>query len=397
MDLQRRAMRGGVTVSRQSPPAIESDPSAGADAPPPEESDPRTPIWISRRVQIALVVAAIALLAWAVWFVPDILTIVLSAAALALILSYPVRQLARVLPRGLAVLAALLAILAAIVLALVVLIPLLIDQLTDLIQAWPSIQTDLDQLLDRAVAALEERGMLPGESADLADQIREDVSAQTQQVAADLLRGLLNVATGAFGMAVRLIAVVIVAIYFLLDVGKLRDSFIALAPSRYYHDAEALWDAFGDSISRYLGGVILIAIITGAASGIALWMIGVPYAILLGVWVAFTSLIPVFGTYIGVVPAIPLALAESPTTAALTILVYVIIQNVQDNVLTPRIQGESARVHPIIVLLTVLWVGLAFGLVWSVLAVPALVITRVLFDFFRVRLRVRPEPRDAVP
>jgi predicted PurR-regulated permease PerM len=305
-----------------------------------------------------------------------------------------------VLPRGLAILVTLLLMVGVILLALTNLIPLLIEQLTDLILAWPSIQNDLDQLLDRGIESMRARGLLPEESADLSDRIRADLGNRAQRLAAELLRGVLGLASGAIGFAVRLIAILIIAIYLLLDVGKLRDAFIDFAPSRYSDDATELWDAFGASMSRYLGGVVVVAGITGAASGVALWLLGVPYSILLGAWVAFTSLIPVFGTYLGVVPALPLALAESPTTAVLTILVYVVIQNVQDNVLTPRIQGEAAHVHPIVVLLTVLWVGYAFGLVWSVLAVPALVVARVLFDFFRVRLRVRPDgnsgPHDAL-
>jgi predicted PurR-regulated permease PerM len=120
--------------------------------------------------------------------------------------------------------------------------------------------------------------------------------------------------------------------------------------------------------------------------------VGVPYPLLLGLWVAFTSFIPIFGTYIGVVPVLPLALAVSPTTALLAVLAYVLIQQLQDNILTPRVQGETAHVHPVVVLLVVLWVGWAFGLFWSVLAVPALVAVSALVDFLRARVRIRPDP-----
>jgi predicted PurR-regulated permease PerM len=349
-----------------------------------------TPIWISSRLQVTLIAAALLLLGYAIWLVPGILAIVIGAVALALLLSFPVGWLSRVVPRWLALLLTLMGLLGSIALALAVLLPLLIEQLTDLIAAWPGIQDTLDHLLDTSLASLRARGLLPDESSELADRIRDGVSDRARLFASGLLRGLLSAASGALGFGVRLVAVVIIAIYLLLDVEKLRDALIDLAPTRYGGDVAALWGAFASSISRYLGGVVVVAGITGLASGVALWLLGVPYAILLGVWVAFTSLIPVFGTYLGVVPALPLALAESPTTAVLTILVYIVIQNVQDNLLTPRIQGEVARVHPVVVLLTVLWVGYAFGLVWSVLAVPALVIIRVLFDFFRVRLRVRP-------
>ena len=142
---------------------------------------------------------------------------------------------------------------------------------------------------------------------------------------------------------------------------------------------------------RYLGGVVVVAAIRASfpVSRSGYWAC---QALLLGLWVAFTSLIPIFGTYIGIVPALPLALSVSPTTAALAVLAYVLIQQLKDNILTPRVQGETAHVHPVIVLLVVLWVGWAFGLFWSVLAVPALVAVSALVDFFRARVRIRPDP-----
>jgi predicted PurR-regulated permease PerM len=144
-------------------------------------------------------------------------------------------------------------------------------------------------------------------------------------------------------------------------------------------------------MSRYLSGVVFVAAFQGGLSAIVLWALGVPYALLLGVWVALTSVIPYFGAWLGAVPAVLLAITQSPTTAVLTVLLYVLIQQVESNFLTPRVQGHAAHVHPIIVLLTVIWTAQALGLLWSALAVPALVVLRVLFDFFRARLRVRPE------
>lgn len=349
-----------------------------------------TPIWISRRLQIALVIAGIALLAWAIWVVPAILTILLAAAALALVLSFPVRALSRLMPRWLAILITLLLVLGLLVLAAVILFPLLIDQLTGLIAAWPGIESRLDQMLDEAFRALQHRGVLTTNNTGLRDQVRQATSNWIRNLAGGVLTTLLQLASESVGFAAQLIAIVIVAIYFLLDVRRLRGAFIELAPTRYEDDVAELWDTFGDSMSRYLSGVLIVAGIAAVASGSTLWLLGVPYALLLGAWNGFTSFIPVFGTYLGVVPAVPLALSQSPTTAILTVVTYVILQNVQDNIITPRVQGEAVRVHPIIILLSVLWTGIAFGLFWSALAVPALVVVRVLFDFFRVRLRVRP-------
>jgi predicted PurR-regulated permease PerM len=350
---------------------------------------PPTPIWISHRLQILLIVGAIALLLLAVWLVPGILTIVLGGVGLALVLSHPVGWLCRVMPRGLAILVALLLLLGGIGLALAVFIPLLIDQLTELITTWPSIQNTLVQLLDEATQGLRTRGLLPEEGASLTDRIRADLSVQAQTIATGLLVGLLDVASGAAGFAVQVFAILFIAIYLLVDVRKVRDAFTGLPPERYRADAEALWHAFSASMSRYLSGVVFVAAFQGVLTSVALWALGVPYALLLGVWVALTSVIPTFGAWLGAVPAVLLAITQSATTAILTVLLYVFIQQVESNILTPRVQGQAAHVHPIIVLLTVIWTAQALGLLWSALAVPALVVIRVLFDFFRVRLRVR--------
>ena len=374
-----------------------SDVVADRDARPSEDAVPPTPIWISYRLQITLIIGAFLLLLLAVWRVPGVLTIVLGGVGLALILSHPVGWLSRVMPRGLAILMALLLLLGGIALALAVLIPLLIDQLTELIAAWPGIQDTLIRLLDEATEGLRTRGLLPEEGASLSDRLRADLSVQAQAIATGLLGGLLGVASGAAGVAVQVFAILFIAIYLLVDVRKVRDAFIGLPPERYRADTDALWHAFGVSMSRYLSGVVFVAAFQGGLSAVALWALGVPYALLLGVWVALTSVIPTFGAWLGAVPAVLLAITQSTTTAVLTVLLYVLIQQVESNILTPRVQGQAAHVHPIVVLLTVIWTAQALGLLWSALAVPALVVVRVLFDFFRLRLRVRPEPGNVLP
>jgi predicted PurR-regulated permease PerM len=365
---------------------------ADRDVRPSENEVPATPIWISHRFQIALTIGAFLLLFLAVSRVPGILTIVLGGMVLALILSFPVGWLSRVMPRGLAILVALVILIGGVALAIAVLIPLLIEQLTELITAWPTIQSSLNRLLDEATLGLRTRGLLPEEGASLSDRIRADVNVEAQAIARGLLRELLDVASGAAGFAVQVFAILFIAIYLLLDVGKARDTLFDLVPRRYRADADALWNAFAVSMSRYLGGVVVVAAFQGGLSTVALWVLGVPYPLLLGVWVALTSVIPTFGAWLGALPAVLLAIAQSPTTALLTVLVYVIIQQLESNFLTPRVQGQAAHVHPIVVLVTVIWTAQALGLFWSTLAVPALVVFRVLFDFFRLRLRVRPEP-----
>jgi predicted PurR-regulated permease PerM len=176
-------------------------------------------------------------------------------------------------------------------------------------------------------------------------------------------------------------------------------AYLRTVPAHYRRDARDLWNAFGESLSRYLGGLVFVVVIQGVLAFVALYLIGVRYAILLGVWVSVTAIIPYLGAFLGAIPAVIVALVfgssnfGSPTTTAiLTIVAYILIQQLEGNVLTPRIQGQALHVHPILVLLAVIAGGEIAGLTGVVFAVPALAVLRVFFDFIRVRLRTRPEP-----
>ena len=191
-----------------------------------------------------------------------------------------------------------------------------------------------------------------------------------------------------------LFGILFVAVYLLVDVRKVKAAYLRSAPHGYRHDARELWDAFGTSLSRYLGGLISVIIIQGILAGLALYFLGVQYALLLGVWVSLTAIVPYLGAFLGAVPAVALAaFAENPAgTVILTILVYTAIQQLEGNVLTPRIQGQALHVHPILVLFAVIAGGQLAGLAGIVFAVPTLAVLRVFFDFFRVRLRTDPGP-----
>src|SRR5688572_28039620 len=134
-------------------------------------------------------------------------------------------------------------------------------------------------------------------------------------------------------------------------------------------------------MARYLSGLVVVVDFQGILSSVGLWALGVPYALLVGVWVALTSVIPTFGAWIGAVPAVLWPYPQPPTTALRLVLLSVIIQQVESISPSPRVQCRAAHVHPIIVLLPVIGTARPRGLLWSALAVPALVVTRVLIDF----------------
>lgn len=348
-----------------------------------------TPILISRRTRNLLILAVIIGLVLLIREAQTILTIALGGGYLALILSFPVRLLSRVMPRGVAILITLLTLLGLFVVAILFFVPVLITQLNSLIDAFPDLAAEGERWLRELMRPLQEQGYLSHDTDAVLEDLQTGVMDRASTIAEGLLDDLLGAVTGIFDLGVKAFGIAFVAIYLLIDTRRIKAAYLRVAPAAYRRDALVLWDDFGVSLSRYLGGLSISLLAQGILSGVALWMIGVPYPLLLGLWVSLTAIIPYLGAFLGAIPAVLLGFYISPTTGILTIVLYILIQQIESNLLTPRIQGQAVRVHPIIVLLAVIAGSEIDGLRGAIFAVPTLAVARVLLDFLSVRIRVQ--------
>jgi predicted PurR-regulated permease PerM len=346
-----------------------------------------TPIRISRRTRTALLLAVLVALAYVVYRVPDVLTMTGGGIALALILSFPVGFLSRFMPRGLAILLSFLLVVGLIVLAAIYLVPLVVEQLASLVSAVPDIANTVGQYLQNALDFLQNRGLLPSDPQQIISRIRDDAANAAQTVAGSVLSGAFGFVYSTFGFVVTLFGIIFIGAYLLVDVRRVEATFLRAVPHDYRHDAKTLWEAFGYSLSKYLGGLALVLAIQGAISAVGLFLLGVPYALVLGAVVSVMAVIPYLGAWISGTLAVIVALTVSPTTALLTAFLFLGIQQLEGNFLTPKIQGDTLHVHPILIFLAVIIGGGLGGIPGVIVAVPTSAVLRVLFDFFRVRLK----------
>ena len=362
-----------------------------------------TPIYVSARVLAGIVALAVVAVALFLYAAPTVPIVALGGMALAIVLSFPVRALSHVMPRPAAILVTVLGVLGLITLALFILVPLLIQQLRDLVIQVPTIANGANRLIVDLIGFLDQRNLLPSsDPEEFGRNLVDDLFDRARDLTENVLRGLVGFIPRAFGFGVALFGVLFVGVYLLADVRMVKAAYLRTAPRSYRRDFRDLWNAFGESLSRYLGGLAVVVVIQGALASLALYMLDVPYAILLGAWVSATAIIPYLGAFIGGIPAVIVAAVfedasptiESTTTRViLVIVVYTLIQQFEGNFLTPRIQGNALHVHPILVLLAVIGGGELAGLAGIVFAVPAVAVLRVLFDFLRARLRTNPEQR----
>lgn len=356
----------------------------GAKALPPRQP---TPIRISRTAWNLLVCALAAVLALILWAVPVVLAIALGGFAVALVLSFPVHLFSRVMPRTLAILLAFLVLSAVLLLLFYVVAPLLVSQVGALVVALPALVQNLQQYVVQGLEMLDAKDFLPGTPGEIAARFTEDLKTSLGVIVGNMLGRTLGLAIGTFSFALSLFAVVFTAASLLANARTFKAAYLTSVPRRYRHDALEFWDALGRALSHYLGGLALSLAIQGVFSAVGLALIGVPYPLALGAWVSVAAVIPFLGPWLGATPALLVAFSVSPTALVLTALVFLAVQLLESNVLTPQIQAQTIKVPSVIVFLGVIAGAALAGIMGALFAVPVLAAIRVAFDFFRARLR----------
>lgn len=222
--------------------------------------------------------------------------------------------------------------------------------------------------------------------ADLSATIRESVARLTRdteqttlavlRVGQAFLQGLVR---GVFGFALMLM----MSAYLLLT----RDQVFQFARALYAPSRRGDFDELMRRIDRGLSGVVrgqvIICGVNGVLSGVGFYLLDLPYWVFLTLIATVMSIIPIFGSILSSIPAVVVALPLGIGTAFLTLGWIVAIHQLEANVLNPKILGDAARVHPVLVIFALLAGEHLAGVVGALLAVPTLSIVQTLFLYLR--------------
>jgi predicted PurR-regulated permease PerM len=356
-----------------------------------------TPIRVSRRTRTVLLALGFLVFALIMWFSPTVPIVLLGGFAMALVLSFPVRWLSHIMPRWLAMLVTFLVLGGVALLTFLILVPILITQLISFVKAAPEIATSARNTLRSVLQPLTDYGILKGTPDQFMGELGQDLLGLARSFGKQVLGGLVGFVSGTISLVITLFGVLFVSIYLLANVRKIKATFLLAAPKRYRRDAAELWESEGRSLSRYLSGLGIDMLMQGVISSVGLFLLGVPYALLLGTWVAIAAVIPYLGAWLGAIPAVVVALTISPGKAVLTALLYLVIQQIEGNILQPRIQGHALNMPSVLIFLGVIAGGEIAGFLGILFAVPTLAVLKVLFDFFRARLYTEESPSDPRP
>lgn len=134
---------------------------------------------------------------------------------------------------------------------------------------------------------------------------------------------------------------------------------------------------------RFIKGQLLLCVLMGVIGwAIVQFTIG-RYAIALGLWVGLMEFIPAIGAFLGAVPAVAVALLVSPTQALIVAALFLVAQQIEGNLLVPKVTGDSVNVHPLWVLFGVMAASALYGIVGALFALPAIAIISAALEYLR--------------
>jgi predicted PurR-regulated permease PerM len=202
----------------------------------------------------------------------------------------------------------------------------------------------------------------------------------------DVTTGVIGGVFGIFGTIFNLLLMVLVSIYLLLERERITRALLRTIPGTIRDQSLELFHAVEKTLISYLRGQLLLCLIMGVIGWAIMFFTVGDYALLIGAWVGITELIPVLGAFLGAIPAVAIALLVQQggfTTALIVAGLFLVAQQVEGNILVPRVQGSSTGVHPLWVLFGVLAGTALYGVVGAIFAVPIVAIVAATIRYLR--------------
>jgi predicted PurR-regulated permease PerM len=238
-------------------------------------------------------------------------------------------------------------------------------QVQELEEKFPSYRAREQESLARLDAWMAARH-IPFRVAQASARITEAARSGSQALLAQSARAVERFAVGLVDMAL----VLLIAVYLLVFRGEMTRRLARWVPPETMPYLQEFRLDLNQVLGGFIRGQLLLAVLYGVTAGVGCGLLGLPFALLLGLFVAVMSLIPVVGPYVGAIPAVLLAALDSPWKVLWVALLFFVINEVGSKVLYPRLVGHATGLHEVVVLF-VLLAGAEAGGIWgALLAVP---------------------------
>lgn len=222
-----------------------------------------------------------------------------------------------------------------------------------------------------------------------------------QQVVMENIVGLENVVANGvktfiggiiktFSKFISLVLIPILTFYFLVDKEFFKNKMLSFIPLKYKEEYLSLLRDIDDSLSKFVRGKLILAVYVGVATSILLLILRIDFAVVIGFLTGIADIIPYLGPFLGFMPAVFFAYFISPIKALWVAGFFVLIQWVENNILAPKVIGDTTGIHPLIILISIIIGGGIFGVLGMILAVPVVAMSIIIFRFISNKIKNRP-------
>jgi predicted PurR-regulated permease PerM len=335
-----------------------------------------------------LIVVAVVFALYLIYLLRRPLTWIFIAGFLAIALTGPVNFLDRWLPRGLSVASVYSGLILIPIVLIALLVPPVVTQANNLAGNLPQYARDLTRTVERnpTLHRLQTDYNITGKL--------EQQAAKLPARLGDAAGVLSSIGLGLVNSIFTAVTIIILSV-FLMGAGP---RYLEAWASRH-EDAHADWwrrlfRRIGNAVGNYVAGALLQATVAGVSSWIVLMILGVPYALPLAVIIFLLDLVPLVGATLGaVVVGIVTLFNNFPVDTIIWIIWAIVYQQVENNVIQPRIQSRAVQLEPLLVLVSVLFGSTLFGVLGALLAIPvAAAIQITIREYTTLR-----EPRVVLP
>ncbi|MGH9001446.1 MAG: AI-2E family transporter [Acidimicrobiia bacterium] len=346
------------------------------------------------------VALAVAVLGWVAMKVVVIFPPLILAAALVFILNPLITFMAKAgVPRLLGVCLTYLGFMAVLTGLGFVLYPVFENQAETLSERWPEIRTRVENWVDDRAQTLEgtpfefefDTSDLGGNGSESGGTSESGDDGPTLQ---DQIETVADVGFRVFHVLLILILAPIFAFYLLVDLPRLRRVAEGLVPDGSRREVLVVGRRINEAVGGFFRGQLVVAAIVGIMSSVALRIIGLPFWLLLGMLAGLFNLIPLVGPYIGGAVALIVAVTtRDPITGVWVVVAMVIVQQIDNHFISPVVMSRVVKLHPVLVMVSLLLGGTLGGFFGLLVAVPAAAIVKIVLGHVW-RVHVLGEPLE---
>lgn len=345
------------------------------------------------RRRVVTVVAILLLVGAGLWFldqIADLLFMVFVALFVAVAMEPPVHTLSkRGWSRGAATGLVFLAAVVLTAIFLIALVPLLVSQVSQLIDGLPRYIESVSTLLGDWFG-------LEISDADITDQSRAAQDWLAENVGS-LLGGVVGFGSTVFGFVFFVITVGLFSFYMVAELPKLQQTVLSVLTPERQKRAIAIWETAVEKMGGYIYSRLILAALGGTISAIFLTAVKVPFSVPLGIWIGVLSqFIPVVGTYLSAILPAVVALSVSGATAVWVVIFFVIYQQIENFLISPKITERTMAIHPAVSVAAIIAGGSILGPIGIILALPFAAIVQALISTSIHRHEVTYKGREEV-